>query len=77
MHNLKWQGYYLKLSHSKIRLIPISNKGLKDDFLIFSRQWYNSLLCPVKEGTPSVGPTANFYVLTYATLLFPLVLYSY
>ena len=38
LHNLKGQGYYLKLRHSEIRLIqclPISNKGLKDDFLIF------------------------------------------
>ena len=39
LHNLKGQGYYLKLKHPEIRLIqclPISNKGLKDDFLIFS-----------------------------------------
>ena len=39
LHNLKGQGYYLKSRHSEIRLIqylPISNKGLKDDFLIFS-----------------------------------------
>ena len=41
LHNLKGQGYYLKSRYSVIRLIqclPISNKGLKDDFLIFSRQ---------------------------------------
>ena len=41
LHNLKGQGYYLKSRYSAIRLIqclPISNKGLKDDFLIFSRQ---------------------------------------
>ena len=39
LHNLKGQGYYLKSRHSEVRLIqclPISNKGLKDDFLIFS-----------------------------------------
>ena len=39
LHNLKVQGYYLKSRHSEVRLIqclPISNKGLKDDFLIFS-----------------------------------------
>ena len=38
LHNLKRQGYYLKSRHSEVRLIqclPISNKGLKDDFLIF------------------------------------------
>ena len=38
LHNLKGQGYYLKSRHPEIRLIqclPISNKGLKEDFLIF------------------------------------------
>ena len=67
LHNLKGQGYYLKLSHLEIRLIqclPISNKGLKDDFFIFSGQWHDSLPYPVKEGTPSGGPTAKFYVFT-------------
>ena len=41
LHNLKGQGYYLKSRYPEIRLIKcfsISNKGLKDDFLIFSRQ---------------------------------------
>ena len=38
LHNLKGQGYYLKSRNPTVRLIqclPISNKGLKDDFLIF------------------------------------------
>ena len=38
LHNLKGQGYYLKPRHFEVRLIQcllISNKGLKDDFLIF------------------------------------------
>ena len=38
LHNLKGQGYYLKSRNPAVRLIqclPISNKGLKDDFLIF------------------------------------------
>ena len=80
LHNLKGQGYYLKSRHPEIRLIqclPISNNGLKDDFLIFFGKWHDSLLCLVKEGTPGGGSTANFYVLTYATLLFPPVLCSY
>ena len=47
------------------------------NFLIFSRQWYDGLPCPVKEGTLGGGPTANFYVLTYAILPFLYVLYSY
>ena len=75
LHNLKGQGYYLKSRYLEIRLIqclPISNKGLKDDFLIFSRQWHGGLPCPVKEGTPGGGPTAKFYILTYTILLFPL-----
>ena len=41
LHNLKGQGYYLKSRHPEIRLtqyLPISNKGLNKDFLIFSRQ---------------------------------------
>ena len=36
--NLNGMGYYLKSRYSEIRLIqclPISNKGLKDDFLFF------------------------------------------
>ena len=35
LHNMKGQGYYLKSRHPEIGLIqclPISNKGLKDDF---------------------------------------------
>ena len=74
LHNLKGQG------HPEIRLIqclPISNKGLNEDFLIFSRQWHDDLPCPVKEGPPGGGPTANFYVLSYAILPFPPVLCSY
>ena len=80
LHNLKGQGYYLKSRHPKIRLIQcvlISNKGFKDDFLIFSRQWHDGLPYLVKEGTSCGGSTANFYVLIYATLLFPPVLCSY
>ena len=52
---LKGQGYYLKSRHSKVRLIqclPVSNKGLKEDFLIFSGQWHDGLPCLVKEGIP-------------------------
>ena len=39
LQHLKRQGYYLKSRQSKVRLIqclPVSNKGLKEDFLIFS-----------------------------------------
>ena len=76
LHNLKGQGYYLKSRYPEIRLIQclsISNKGLKDDFLIFSRQWHNGLPCPVKEEIPGGGPIAKFYILTYTILPFPLL----
>ena len=53
LQHLKGQGYYLKSRHSEVRLIqclPVSNKGLKEDFLIFSGQWHDGLPCPIKEG---------------------------
>ena len=55
LQHLKGQGYYLKSRQSEVRLIqclPVSNKGLKEDFLIFSGQWHDGLPCPVKEGEP-------------------------
>ena len=55
LQHLKGQGYYLKSRHSEVRLIQcllVSNKGLKEDFLFFSRQWHDGLPCPVKEGEP-------------------------
>ena len=55
LQHMKGQGYYLKSRHSEVSLIqclPVSNKGLKDDFLIFSRQWHDGLPCPIKKGTP-------------------------
>ena len=72
LHNLKGQGYYLKSRHSKVRLIqclPISNKGLKDDFLIFSGQWHDDLPCPVKEGTLGGGLIIKFCDLTLFNFL--------
>ena len=80
LNNMKGQGYYLKSRYPEIRLIeclPISNKGLKEDFLIFSGEWHDGLPCPVKEGTLGGGPTFNLYVLVYAILSFPLILCSY
>ena len=55
LQNLKGQGYYLKSRHSEVRLIqclPVSNKGLKVNFFIFSGQWHDGLPYLVKEGTP-------------------------
>ena len=76
LHNLKGHRYYLKLRNPAIRLIQcltISNKGLKDDFLIFSGQWHDGLPCPVKEGTLGGGPIAKFYIVTCTILPFPLL----
>ena len=39
LHHMKGQEYYLKSRYPEVRLIqclPTSNKGLKEDFLIFS-----------------------------------------
>ena len=55
LHNLKGQGYYLKLRHPEVRFIQClleSNKGLKKDFLIMSGEWHDGLLCPTREGQP-------------------------
>ena len=76
LHNLKGQGYYLKSRNPAVRLIqclPILNKGLKDDFLIFSGQWHDGLPCSVKEGTPGERPIAKCYIVTCTVLLFPLL----
>ena len=76
LHNLKGQWYYLKSRNLAVRLIqclPISNKGLKDDFLIFSGQWHDSLPCPVNEDTPGGRPISKCYIVTCTVLLFPLL----
>ena len=70
---MKGKGYYLKSRYPEIRLIqclPISNKGLNEDFRIFSGGWHDGLPCPTKEGTPGEGPTVNLYALVCAFLSF-------
>ena len=61
-HNVVWMykchllgdtGYYLRSRSSVVRLIsclPKSNKSMKDDFLIISSEWHDSLHCLVWEG---------------------------
>ena len=49
------EGYYLKSRSDEVRLISCflkSNKGLKDDYLVISREWHDGLHCPVRAGTP-------------------------
>ena len=65
LQHLKGQGYYLKSRQSEVRLIqclPISNKGLKEDFLIFSGRWHDGLPCPVKEGEPGGRLTISYNI---------------
>ena len=52
LQHMKGQGYYLKSRRSEVRLIqclPVSNKGLKDDFLIFSGQCMMDYLAQLRR----------------------------
>ena len=74
LHHLMGQGYYLKSRYPAVRLIqclPTSNKNLKEDFLIFSREWHDGLPCPTKEGKPGGGIVVDLCVLVCIFLLFP------
>ena len=58
-HSLASAGYYLKSRFDVVRLIsclPKSNKGLKDDYLVISREWHNGLHYPVRAGKPGGVP---------------------
>ena len=52
-HKFADTGYYLNSRSNIVRLIlclPKSNKGMKDDYLIVSREWNDSLHCPTRTG---------------------------
>ena len=58
-HKLFDTEYYLKSRSDVVRLIlclPKSNKGMKDDYLIASKEWHDGLHCPTQEGDPSGVP---------------------
>ena len=58
-HCVENGGYYLKSRSEVVRLIsylPISNKTMKDDFLIASGEWSDGLHCPTQAGTPGAAP---------------------
>jgi len=58
-HKLAGVGYYLKSRSDIVRLIsylPNSNKGMKDDYLIVSREWNDGLHCPTRAGEPGRVP---------------------
>ena len=75
---MKGYGYYLKSRYLEVKLIqclPTSNKGLKEDFLIFSEGWHDGLPCPTEEGKPGGGLTVDLYALACVFLSFPLSLF--
>ena len=52
-------GYYLKSRSKVVKLIsclPKSNKGMKDDYLIASGEWSDSLHYPTRAGDPGRVP---------------------
>ena len=58
-HKLANAGYYLKFRFEDVRLIsclPKSNKGMKDDYLIASGEWHDSLHYLTREGDPGKVP---------------------
>ena len=77
LHHLTGQGYYLKSRYPAVKLIqylPISNKGLKEDFLIFSGKWHDGLPCPTKEEKAGGGVAIDLCVLVlyiYFTSQYP------
>ncbi|XP_065633660.1 uncharacterized protein LOC136069278 [Quercus suber] len=72
LNHLKDQGYYLKSRYPAVRLIqclPTSNKGFKDDFLIFSGEWHDGLPCSTEEGQPDKRATRrNFRLINRESL---------
>ena len=58
-HTQKGVGFYLKSRSDVVRLIsclPKSNKGTKDDYMIASGAWHDSLPCPTQLGEPGGIP---------------------
>ena len=55
----KGGGYYLKSWFKVVRLIsclPISNKTMKEDFLIASGEWSDDIHCPTRAGILGAAP---------------------
>ena len=58
-HYVEKGGYYLKSRSEVVRLIsclPISNKTMKDNFLIASGEWSDGFHCPTRAGIPGAAP---------------------
>ena len=61
-HKLAGIGYYLKSRSEVVRLIsclPKSNKGMKDDYLIVSREWNDGLHCLTRAREPGGVPLGS------------------
>ena len=56
-----------------IQCLPQSNKGLKEDFLIFFGQWHDGLPCPVKEGEPGGDLTYLIFTFNFSYSSIPIV----
>ena len=79
LHHLTGQGYYLKSRYPEVRLIqclPTSNKGQKEDFLIFSGEWHDGLPYPIEKGAPGGGIVINLCTLAYIFPLFHIIFAS-
>ena len=78
LHHMKGQGYYLKPRYPKVRLIQClstSNKGLKEDFLIFLGVGMMVYPVQLRREKPGGGLTANLYALVCVPLSFPTSLF--
>ena len=57
-HRVGKDGYYLKSRNEDVRFIsclPISNKTVKNDFLIASGEWFDGIHCPTRAGNPGAA----------------------
>ena len=58
-HKLSSARYYLKSRSDIVKLISCllkSNKGMKDDHLIVSKEWHDILHYPTRAGDPGGVP---------------------
>ena len=58
-----------------IQCLPTSNKNLKEDFLIFSREWHDGLPCPTVEGTLGGRAVIDLYYLVREHISFTFIIF--
>ena len=71
-HLLADSGYYLKSRSSMVRLVShlsMSNKGMKDDYLIASSEWHNGLHCPTQEESQVGYPRFRYFNMGTSSLV--------